>query len=115
MKNVVAISIRSIARHERDHCGRPELAGVIEGAANEIDRLSREIDLLRAGIADDGLNRVALQTVARTLQYPAVPTPEVIEWAQKVIRERSRHEQKLDSTSLTHIAFGDKIVGESED
>lgn len=46
MKNIVAISIRSIARHERDHCGRPELAGVIEGAADEINRLQTVIDAI---------------------------------------------------------------------
>ena len=65
-------------------------------AADEIEKLRQEIDLLRAGIADDGLSRVALQTVARTLQNPAVPTPAVIEWAQKVIRERSRYEQSTN-------------------
>lgn len=34
-----SISLRSIAAHERDHKGEHELAGVIECAADEIDRL----------------------------------------------------------------------------
>lgn len=60
----------------------------------EIDKLRANMDLLCAAIADDSLSRVALQTVARNLQRPMKPTPEVIAWAQKIIRERHALEQK---------------------
>lgn len=39
MSHALAISLRSIAAHERDHKDNNELAHVIEGAADEIERL----------------------------------------------------------------------------
>jgi len=37
--NALSIGLRSVAAHERDHKGNADLAGIIEYAANEIDRL----------------------------------------------------------------------------
>ena len=45
-----SLSLRSVALHERSHCGRPELAGVIESAADTIDRQAAEIASLRAAL-----------------------------------------------------------------
>src|SRR5687768_6225016 len=40
-----SLSLRSVAAHERSHKNQPELAGIIDSAADEIERL-------RAGIQD---------------------------------------------------------------
>ncbi len=39
-----ALALRSVANHERDHCGRNELATVLESAADSIDRLSSDLE-----------------------------------------------------------------------
>lgn len=44
------LSLRSIALHERSHKGNPELAGVIDGAADEIERLCAAVDIARTAL-----------------------------------------------------------------
>lgn len=41
-----SLSLRSVARHEREHKGHAELAGIIDCAANEIDRLRGVLESL---------------------------------------------------------------------
>ena len=49
------INLRSVAKHERDHCDRSELARIIEYAADEIERLREALNQLLDDMGDDGL------------------------------------------------------------
>lgn len=46
--NVIALSLRSIAHHERDHKGDEITAALFETAVSEIEELAAEITALRA-------------------------------------------------------------------
>jgi hypothetical protein len=47
-----SLSLRSMARHELDHKGNVELAGVLNAVADSIDRDAAEIARLRAALTE---------------------------------------------------------------
>lgn len=60
----------------------------LRDARAKIEQLQQNFDLLCAAIADEALSRVSLRCIARNIQNPLKPTPEAIEWAKKIIRNR---------------------------